>query len=156
MELTTRGSNGAQATRFSIQGATNTPDISFYTGDQGSESTTLFIEGSSGNVGIGTTTPDRPLNIVEGVGNGQLAKFESNGGNGLEIDGWNAGANIDPITSGDNFYFGKDVPLGNFIIQSGHVGIGTATPTSAWMLPVEIFHSMVDIFPMTAIMKGLA
>ena len=130
MEFTTSGSNGDQATRFSIQGATNTPDISFYTGDQGSESTTLFIEGSSGNVGIGTTTPDRPLNIVEVAGTGELAKFESNSGNGLEIDGWFNGANIDPILSGDNFYFGRDVSLGNFIIQSGNVGIGTTTPSS--------------------------
>ena len=131
MEFTTSGSNGDQATRFSIQGATNTPDISFYTGDQGSESTTLFIEGSSGNVGIGTTTPDRPLNIVEVAGTGELAKFESNSGNGLEIDGWFNGANIDPILSGDNFYFGRDVSLGSFIIQSGNVGIGTTTPSTA-------------------------
>ena len=88
----------------------------------------LFHVESDGNVGIGTANPDRPLTVR---GNGQLAIFKDDSGNGIEIDGWTNGANLDPIVSGSNFYFGRDVALGNFIIQSGNVGIGTTSPTQA-------------------------
>ncbi|MEZ4962976.1 MAG: tail fiber domain-containing protein [Saprospiraceae bacterium] len=121
MTLTNNGTNGANVLKITSSSLGTTDIVDIQNG--------AFVVEGNGNVGIGTTSPDRPLNIVEDVGNGQLAKFESNGGNGLEIDGWGNGANIDPIISGDNFYFGRDVSLGKFIIQSGNVGIGTTNPS---------------------------
>lgn len=121
--------NSATSNEFAVR---STGGVRFVTAIDGSGNPTKTISiDTAGRLGIGTTIPDRPLNIVGDAGNGQLAKLESNNGNGLEIDGWNSGANIDPIISGDNFYFGRDVTLGNFIIQSGNVGIGTTTPSSA-------------------------
>jgi len=63
MELTTTDSLGDQATRLLIRGNTDNADIEFYTGKRGSETKTMHIEGSNGNIGIGTTSPSQKLDV---------------------------------------------------------------------------------------------
>ncbi|MHA0111982.1 hypothetical protein ACXYUI_33725, partial [Klebsiella pneumoniae] len=49
----------------------------------------------------------------------------------LMINSWYSGGpgvNFDPQSANGNFYFGKDNALTYFIVSSGNVGIGSATP----------------------------
>lgn len=63
MELTTEDSSGNQATRFLLRGGADATDIEFYSGPSGAETRSVHIEGENGYVGIGTATPQRPLDV---------------------------------------------------------------------------------------------
>jgi len=63
MELTTTDANGYQATRLLFRGNANDADIEFYSGARGAETVTVFIRGSDGNVGIGTSSPGSKLDV---------------------------------------------------------------------------------------------
>jgi hypothetical protein len=56
MELTTADGAGNQATRLLFRGAADAANIEFYRGKRGEEKISMFIQGSDGSVGIGTTT----------------------------------------------------------------------------------------------------
>jgi len=99
-------------------------DIQFYN-DAGSEM--LFLEESSGDVGIGTTTPGHKLDVQD---NGATAervariwnKTDASGENGLLISTVN-------IASGSyilNAYSGSSSKL--YVRSDGNIGIGTTTP----------------------------
>ncbi len=63
MELTTMDVAGAQATRLLFRGGGDNADIEFYRGARGSEEVTVFIEGTNGNMGIGTAAPGERLEV---------------------------------------------------------------------------------------------
>ncbi|MCO6436652.1 MAG: tail fiber domain-containing protein [Phycisphaerae bacterium] len=110
MELTT--SDGSdddgdgepeQATRLLLRGGNDAADIEFYRGARGSEELSMFIEGNTGNVGIGTRVPgSHQLAIVGGnnsvsgatlhvdntsTGTGIAADFRSNGSDSTIVIG---------------------------------------------------------------------
>ncbi|MBL8158400.1 hypothetical protein JNK62_02625 [bacterium] len=103
--------------------------LSLFTSDTaGATSTRLFID-SSGNVGIGTTTPLRQLHVS---GTNAYVRLDGSANSGMEI--YESGARkwiIDNLVSDDRLRFFSDTA--NEIMsltQSGNVGVGTTTPVS--------------------------
>jgi len=87
-----------------------------------------MVISSAGNVGIGTTEPAVKLHVF---GEGNTFQVSDDDNTGLIIDPWSNtdnNVNIDPLTAGGSFYFGRDTSLNSLIIQSGNVGIGTTGP----------------------------
>ncbi len=66
MELTTEDGFGDQATRILLRGG-SFADIEFYSGASGSETQTMHIEGTNGNVGIGTANPSQALHVCGNI-----------------------------------------------------------------------------------------
>ena len=101
---------------------TQSNEIAFYTSNSGAEGEAMRID-TSGNVGIGTTSPSRLLD-VDGV------------------QGWSAGnvekAYMNPTSTGTDFnLFGNNGNIrfdsragSNSYINTGNVGIGTTSPSA--------------------------
>lgn len=64
MELTTTDRSGTQATRVLLRGDNDNADIEFCRGASGAEEVSLIIEGTNGNVGIGTQEPQTALHVA--------------------------------------------------------------------------------------------
>ncbi len=110
------------------------------TGDSNLSDGTMFINATSGRVGIGTINPTNKLHVVTA---GNPAKFESTSGNGrIEIDApstKNSGVQffennvlkwgIFNQGTDDSLKFqNKDFATRLVVQQGGNVGIGTTTP----------------------------
>ena len=108
----------------------------YFTG--GSDSVKMFINGSNGNVGIGTTSPSFKLDVTGDialsndlyVSNGNFIKLQRNSG-GLYLDVLGTPSGTDDVrllSSGDfNFVNGSLTNLLT-IKNGGNVGIGTTSP----------------------------
>ena len=99
---------------------------------------TGFLElDANGNLGIGTTTPDRPLHITS-TDNAPLKIDSSDSGqaciayalNGTDI--WYAGVDLNADGGEDFFIYDASAGGGNRLIidSSGNVGIGTTSPAA--------------------------
>ena len=64
MELTTADSSGSQATRLLLRGGGDAGKIEFYRGRRGAEALSMLVDGTTGRVGIGTSSPDAELDVV--------------------------------------------------------------------------------------------
>ena len=128
---------------FWIQNVTQDQDIKFRVNDGGVHTDALFIQGSTTNVGIGTTSPDERLSVVSGSSS-RTAHFGRYEDNGLflhseaaandshynwmiqtqeNIDG---GLEIHPSASVGGYDW---VSAGGLAIKrTGEVGIGTNSP----------------------------
>jgi hypothetical protein len=80
---------------------------------------------SSGNVGIGTTSPTRQLEIVSGAGVGPLKVAGPNGS--LLIDNVGSGESYYQANSFHQFQGSSGTPLMT-IFNSGNIGVGTTAP----------------------------
>jgi len=103
----------------------------------------LFVDTTTGNVGVGTTSPTEALSIYRNDANPTYAKIVSNASNRagiilaenypddnliIEYDGTGSDAgNYLSFYSGTSGWAGKGTGL-NFIPANGRVGIGTTSP----------------------------
>ena len=67
MELTTEDSTGEQVTRLLMRGTMDDADIEFYRGGLGSEELSLLVDGSNGNLGVGTDAPAEKLDVAGSI-----------------------------------------------------------------------------------------
>lgn len=94
--------------------------------------TRLFIDVSSGNIGIGTTNPQRKLSIAGGMNIDDSDANDNTLANGLVFGRWGSGEGIlSKRTPGGNycgldFYTHGQARL--IIDNDGNIGIGTTTP----------------------------
>ena len=90
----------------------------------------LFVEGSNGNLGIGTTSPGYKLEVNAGTTN-NIAKFESSDGGGV-ITVKDSGGEVGFSNVGNDMFLKTSSSQTNqmSILNSGNVGIGTTTPAA--------------------------
>ena len=88
MELTTEDGNGVQASRMVIRGGANEADIEFLRGASGSETSSVFIDGTNGFLGVRSVQPASRLEIRKNGGGGMNAL-------NLYHDGYNSNQTTD-------------------------------------------------------------
>jgi len=106
-------------------------------GDLTVNTNSLYVESSSGNVGIGTTTPEQELHVEGGI------KYVTpNGGNGHLA--WTSGSNYITADEDQFTYFRRyNTATDNYTLQMAfdhaneRLGIGTTTPST----PLDIYRS---------------
>jgi hypothetical protein len=108
----------------------------------------LVIDGN-GNVGIGTTNPQWPLDISGfGVritsGNGNAAQFDliqTNGGHDWALASWGSAAGSGTLSNKFSIYDSTSGAHRLVIDGNGNIGIGTTNPGYALDVPNGIIHA---------------
>jgi len=103
----------------------NSGDTVNLSGDLTVDTDTLYVDSTSGNVGIGTDSPDAKLHIATGSGNFKVSQF---GSSSTDISNTVSSGVIRGIAQG-GFRFASDASTEFARISSnGNVGIGTNSP----------------------------
>ncbi|HEX4959301.1 MAG TPA: tail fiber domain-containing protein [Thermoanaerobaculia bacterium] len=101
----------------------------------GAGNNSLYVN-SSGNVGLGTSTPAKDVHVIRG--NTPTARLEQDGSAGFTAQTWDVAANeanffVRDVTSGSTlpFRIRPGAPTSSIDVSSiGNVGIGTASPST--------------------------
>ena len=135
-----RSSATAQAAMMVL---TTTADVEFYAQPSTSQTGTyalspkMVIKGATGNVGIGTASPDYTLHLLKSSGDTEMYINGQNGQSslrmGLDVRNWQIKTAAAPYLWSLN-YVGTDFQTPNIITATtgGNVGIGTDLPASAF------------------------
>jgi len=103
----------------------------------GSMSTSMIIK-SSGNVGIGTTSPSAKLDVSGTI----IASTTSSQGARIERNGSTGGANIDSVLNSGSIHFRCGTNEFMRIKSDGKVGIGSSTTRGK--VTINVDHSTAD------------
>ena len=120
-------------------------DVHIYNGKQGS---VAFFDGSSGNVGIGTTSPARTLHVSSAGTEGTQVQINGTSDSaGIKFipasgDNWEVQAN----TSNQWFVYNRTDSAYRLLIDSvGNVGIGTTSPSATLTVSKAASNYMFDL-----------
>ena len=103
-----------------------------------------FVIDSSGNVGIGTTTPSANLEVEDS--SGSMIMVDDTNGRFIKIRSANNGSQNANISSYSGLYLGGSDNAGHMLISnSGDVGIGTTSPGTKLELSDDT-DGQVDLF----------
>lgn len=152
MEFVTTDTTGNLSTRLMFRGGTDNADTEFYRGGSGSALLSMFIEGDTGYVGIGTALPQAPLHITS---SGPVLRIDTSHNDAIQFSGVNnvPFTFVDLHGRGFRYY---ESSVGELIritssaspVQA-RVGINNAAPSDALDVTGDIratggFRCMVD------------
>lgn len=122
------GSSATYPTAFIVKPAAESYD--FFVANT-TESPLFYVDTSARSVGVGTATPDAPLEIVGTVSNRNTVFTRSGGGQQWAINLNNDDFQLESITDGTQPFRINDLaPTSSLEIDSaGFVGLGTSSPT---------------------------
>jgi hypothetical protein len=144
MEFTTIDGGGLQASRLVLRGNGDDADIEFYSGARGAELELMHIEGSNGNVGIGTSSPATKLEVA-GVIKSNQTSYQWYSGLDLVLHTSNtANANIIHYSPGASNY-------GRVYRTSSSGTVLTLLPLAG--LPETVYGSQVNLVDVTIYYK---
>lgn len=123
--------------------ANGTKDFFIY---GGTTQNTKFIISPLGNIGIGTLSPNAPLQFAATVANRKIVMFDTNN-NDHQYHGFgvNAGMNRYQVPTGNShaFFVGVNSTTSNELMRitgTGNVGIGTTSPNA----PLQLGNTVVN------------
>ena len=112
----------------------------------------LIINGTTGNVGIGTLTPNAPLQFANTVGNRKLVLFDTNNDDHQYHGfGVNAGMNRYQVPPGNShaFFVGVNSTTSNELMRisgTGNIGIGTTVPNGQLQLSNSVQNRKIVLW----------
>jgi len=133
-ELQANESSNGGANRFAFLDRTNGRTI--FVMEAASPNNSLYVD-STGNIGLGTSTPVLPLHVVDG--NSPALRLEQDGSSGFTAQTWDVAGNeanffVRDATNGSRIPF-KIIPGAPtnslYVAANGNVGLGTASPAGS-------------------------
>ena len=123
---------------FNVKNIAQDQDLNLQVNDGGTNTTAIAIKGTTANVGIGTSSPNRKLHI-SGSGGTVAAKVEATDGNQSSLDLKNSEGEFRLINDGGSLYiYDQTDTAERFRINtSGNVGINQSNPSHKLQVSVD-------------------
>ena len=116
------------ATMMVIQNTGQDQDIAFMANDNGSNNHVMRIQGATGRVGIGTTSPGRTLQVN---GDGIVRLVNDSGDPGIDFNSSDMQLRYRSASDKLQFYsYGTSTNVATIQKSNGFLGLGTESPTS--------------------------
>ena len=123
---------------FNVKNIAQDQDLNLQVNDGGTNTTAIAIKGTTANVGIGTSSPNRKLHI-SGSGGTVAAKVEATDGNQSSLDLKNSEGEFRLINDGGSLYiYDQTDTAERFRINTaGNVGINQSNPSHKLQVSVD-------------------